>query len=74
MRRARCPRWRSGACSKGQRLPDAHAGLDGWTARDKFSALPETAGMSETASRSFAADTGSTGKCCRLAPGVRAGQ
>jgi len=41
-------RWRSEARSKGQLLPDAHAGPEGWTARDKFAAVLETAAMNET--------------------------
>jgi transposase-like protein len=41
-------RWRSEARSRGQLLPDAHAGPEGWTARDKFAAVLETAAMNET--------------------------
>lgn len=40
-------RWRAEARSKGRLLPDAHAGPEGWSARDKFAAVIETAGMNE---------------------------
>jgi len=40
-------RWRAQARSQGQFLPDADAGPDGWTARDKFGAVIETAAMNE---------------------------
>ena len=32
---------------KGQLLPDADAGPEGWTSRDKFAAVLETAAMNE---------------------------
>lgn len=41
-------RWRSEARSKGQFLPDANAGPEGWSTRDKFAAVVETAAMNET--------------------------
>ncbi len=41
-------RWRSEARNRGQLLPDAHAGPEGWTARDKFAAVLETTAMNET--------------------------
>ena len=40
-------RWRLEARSRGQFLPDANAGPDGWTTRDKFAAVVETASMNE---------------------------
>ncbi len=41
-------RWRSEARSKGQFLPDANAGPEGWSTRDKFAAVIETAALNET--------------------------
>ena len=40
-------KWRSDARGKGQLLPDAAAGSEGWTSRDKFAAVLETAAMNE---------------------------
>ena len=40
-------KWRAQARSKGQLLPDANAGPEGWTSRDKFAAVLETAAMNE---------------------------
>jgi len=40
-------KWRSDARGKGQLLPDAAAGSEGWTSRDRFAAVPETAAMNE---------------------------
>lgn len=40
-------RWRQEARSRGRFLPDANAGPDGWTTRDKFAAVVETAPMNE---------------------------
>jgi hypothetical protein len=37
--------WRREACSQGRLLPDADAGPEGWTSRDKFAAVIETAAM-----------------------------
>ena len=39
--------WRRKARSKGQLLPDADAGPEAWTSRDKFAAVLETAAMNE---------------------------
>jgi transposase-like protein len=39
--------WRRDARSKGRLLPDADAGPEGWTARDTFAAVVETAAMNE---------------------------
>ena len=39
--------WRRGARSQGRLLPDADAGPDGWTSRDKFAAVLETAALNE---------------------------
>ena len=39
--------WRRDARSQGRLLPDADAGPDGWTSRDKFAAVIETATMNE---------------------------
>ena len=36
-------KWRAEARGKGQLLPDADAGPEGWTSRDKFAAVLETA-------------------------------
>ena len=40
-------KWRTKARGKGQLLPDADAGPEGWTSRDKFAAVLETAAMNE---------------------------
>src|SRR4051794_33226920 len=39
--------WRREARSQGRLLPDADAGPEGWTSRDKFAAVVETAAMNE---------------------------
>jgi transposase-like protein len=39
--------WRSHARSKGQLLPDADAGPEGWSSRDKFSAVLEASPLNE---------------------------
>jgi hypothetical protein len=39
--------WRTEARGKGQLLPAADAGPEGWTSRDKFAAVVETAAMNE---------------------------
>ncbi|SFK88772.1 hypothetical protein SAMN04488004_1351, partial [Loktanella salsilacus] len=41
-------KWRADARSKGQLLPDADAGPEGWSSRDKFAAVLETAALNET--------------------------
>lgn len=41
-------KWRAQARSKGQLLPDADAGPEGWSSRDKFAAVLETAALNET--------------------------
>ena len=38
-------KWRAEARANGQFLPDAHAGPQGWTSRDKLAAVIETAPM-----------------------------
>jgi transposase-like protein len=38
-------KWRTEARSKGQLLPDADAGPEGWSSRDKFAAVLETAAL-----------------------------
>ena len=40
-------KWRSDAGGKGQLLPDADAGPEGWISRDKFAAVLETAALNE---------------------------
>ena len=40
-------KWRSQARGKGQLLPDADAGPEGWTSRDTFAAVLQTAAMNE---------------------------
>jgi hypothetical protein len=40
-------KWRAIARGKGQLLPDADAGPEGWTSRDKFAAVLETAALNE---------------------------
>ena len=40
-------KWRAQARGKGQLLPDAKAGPEGWSSRDKFAAVLETAAVSE---------------------------
>ncbi|MFN2310315.1 MAG: IS3 family transposase, partial [Gammaproteobacteria bacterium] len=39
--------WRAEARGKGQLLPDADAGPEGWSSRDKFAAVLETAALNE---------------------------
>ena len=38
-------KWRTEARGKGQLLPDADAGPEGWSSRDKFAAVLETAAL-----------------------------
>jgi len=40
--------WRAEARAKGQLLPDGNSGPEGWTARDKFAAVVETAAKNES--------------------------
>ena len=40
-------KWRAQARGKGQLLPDADAGPEGWSSRDKFAAVLETAAMND---------------------------
>ena len=40
-------KWRAEARGKGQLLPDADAGPEGWSSRDKFAAVLETAAQNE---------------------------
>ncbi len=40
-------KWRAETRAKGRFLPDAHAGPEGWTSRDKLAAVIETASMNE---------------------------
>ena len=40
-------KWRAVARSKGQLLPDADASPEGWSSRDKFAAVLETAALNE---------------------------
>jgi transposase-like protein len=40
-------KWRAEARSKGQLLPAADAGPEGWSSRDKFAAVLESAAMNE---------------------------
>ena len=40
-------KWRTEARSKGELLPDADAGPEGWSSRDKFAAVLETAALNE---------------------------
>lgn len=44
---ARLHKWRAEARGKGQLLPDADAGPAGWSSRDKFAAVLETAALNE---------------------------
>lgn len=39
--------WRAEARGKGQLLPDADAAPEGWSSRDKFAAVLETAALNE---------------------------
>lgn len=45
--RATLVKWRAEARAKGQFLPDAKAGPEGWTSADKLAAVIETASMNE---------------------------
>ncbi|MDB4254706.1 IS3 family transposase [bacterium] len=47
MSEATLHKWRAEARSKGQLLPDADAGPEGWLSRDKFAAVLETAALNE---------------------------
>jgi len=40
-------KWRTEARGQGQLLPDADAGPEGWSSRDKFAAVLETAALNE---------------------------
>ena len=40
-------KWRAEARGKGQLLPAADAGPEGWSSRDKFAAVLETAALNE---------------------------
>lgn len=40
-------KWRAEARGKGQLLPDADAGPEGWSSRDKFAAVLETAALND---------------------------
>lgn len=40
-------KWRAEARGKGRLLPDADAGPEGWSSRDKFAAVLETAALNE---------------------------
>ena len=40
-------KWRAEARLKGQLMPDADAGPEGWSSRDKFAAVLETAALNE---------------------------
>ena len=40
-------KWRAAARGKGQLLPDAAGGPEGWSSRDKFAAVLETAALNE---------------------------
>jgi transposase-like protein len=40
-------KWRAEARGKGRLMPDAYAGPEGWTSRDKFAAVLETAAMND---------------------------
>ncbi|OSP55099.1 transposase [Pseudoruegeria sp. SK021] len=40
-------KWRTAARGKGQLLPDAETGPEGWSSRDKFAAVLETAALNE---------------------------
>ena len=48
-------KWRAEARGKGQLLPDADTGPEGWTSRDKFAAVLETAAMKRPIWRNIAA-------------------
>jgi len=41
-------KWRCEARAQGQLLPDAQAAPEGWSSRDKFAAVLETAALNET--------------------------
>ena len=45
--RATLAKWRAEARAKGQFLPDANSGPEGWTSADKLAAVIETASMNE---------------------------
>jgi hypothetical protein len=47
MSEATLHKWRAEARGKGQLLPDVDAGPEGWSSRDKFAAVLETAALNE---------------------------
>lgn len=53
-------KWRAEAGGKGQFLPDADVGPEGWSSRDKFAAVLETAALNEA----------DLAECCRQARAI----
>ena len=51
-------KWRAEARGKGELLPDADAGPEGWSSRDKFAAVLETAALNEAECGVYCAKSG----------------
>ena len=66
-------KWRAQARGKGQLLPDADAGPEGWSSRDKFAAVLETAALNE-ADMAYCKSAGCFRADHGLACGLRAGE
>ena len=68
-------KWRSEARRKGQLLPDADAGPEGWSSRDKFAAVLETAALNEADLSEYCRDARAlSGADYRVAGGMRTGE
>jgi len=50
--------WRNEARERGELLPDGSSGPEGWTARDKFAAVVETASLNETERSAYCRERG----------------
>jgi len=50
--------WRKEARARGELLPDGGTGPEGWTARDKFAAVIETASMNEAERSAYCRERG----------------
>lgn len=51
-------RWRSEARAQGKLLPDGQSGPEGWTSRDKFAAVVETAALNEAEVSAYCRERG----------------
>ena len=67
-------KWRAQARGKGQLLPDADASPEGWSSRDKFAAVLETAALNEADMAEYWQARAVSGADHGLACGLRAGE